>query len=221
MGHPYWPLFDVVIRTPRLEVRYPNDSLFIELANLAAQGIHDSDEMPFAAPWTRAKSPELERSVFRHLWGHRASWTPEDWHFVGAVVVDGRAVGLQDLFGKSFAVTKTVTTASWLGRAHQGQGIGKEMRAAVLHLAFDGLGAQLAYSGSFEDNPASFEVSRSIGYVENGDEIRDREGKPARLVRLKLTREVWEQSRRDDIEFVGLEGCLDWFGAGDTSTQPF
>jgi PPOX class probable F420-dependent enzyme len=39
MGHPYWPLFDVVIRTPRLEVRYPDDSLLIELATVAAQGV--------------------------------------------------------------------------------------------------------------------------------------------------------------------------------------
>jgi len=220
MGHPYWPLFDLVIRTPLLEVRYPDNSLLIELATLAAQGIHDSDEMPFSAPWTRAKSPELERSAFKHWWGNRASWTPENWHFVGAVVLGGTAVGVQDLFTKSsFAVTKAVTTGSWLGQAYQGQGIGKEARAAVLHFAFDGLGAEVAYSDAFEDNAASYGVSCSLGYVENGDEIMDREGKPARLVRLKLTREVWERSRRDDIEIVGLERCLDWFGAGDASTQ--
>ena len=103
----------------------------------------------------------------------------------------------------------------------KGRGSARKCGRPYSTLPLTASGAQLAYSGSFEDNPASFEVSRSIGYVENGDEIRDREGKPARLVRLKLTREVWEQSRRDDIEFVGLEGCLDWFGAGDTSTQPF
>jgi RimJ/RimL family protein N-acetyltransferase len=219
MGHPYWPLFDVAIRTPRLEVRYPDDSLLIELATVAAQGVHDPDEMPFLAPWTRAKSPELERSAFKHWWGHRASWTPENWHFVGAVVVDGSAVGVQDLFARSFAVTKSVTTGSWLGRAHQGQGIGKEMRAAVLHLAFVTLGAQVAYSGAFEDNVASSEVSRSFGYVENGDEIVNREDKSARVVRLKLARDRWERSRRDDIEIVGLEGCLDWFGATDVPNE--
>ena len=220
MGHPYWPLFDVVIRTPRLEVRYPDDSLLIELATLAAQGVHDPDEMPFTAPWTRAKSPQLEKVRVQA--------------FVGSSgIMDTRRLALCRSGGRRW-------TSRWPPRfvrqvirrhqdghdrilvnvcAHQGDGIGKEMRAAVLHLAFAGLGAQLAYSGSFEDNAASFGVSRSLGYVENGDEIKDREGKSARLIGFKLTRDVWEQSRRGDIEIVRLERCLDWFGAGDTSIQ--
>ena len=39
---------------------------------------------------------------------------------------------------------RTVGTGSWLGRPYQGRGIGKEMRGAVLALAFDGLGAEVA-----------------------------------------------------------------------------
>jgi len=45
---------------------------------------------------------------------------------------------------------------------------GTEMRAAVLHLAFDGLGAREAHSASFEDNPASQRVSLANGYQSNG-----------------------------------------------------
>ncbi len=37
-----------------------------------------------------------------------------------------------------------MTTGSWLGRAHQGRGLGKEMRQAALHIIFAGLGAQQA-----------------------------------------------------------------------------
>jgi RimJ/RimL family protein N-acetyltransferase len=217
MVHPYWPLFDLVVRTPRIEIRYPNDELIVELASVAARGVHDPDTMPFLSSWTRADSPELERSALRHWWGRRASWSPQSWSFPGAVIIDGRAVGIQDLAASDFAVTKVVRTGSWLGKSFQGMGIGKEMRAAMLHLAFAGLGAELAYSSAFEDNPSSFGVSRSLGYIENGDEILSREGRSARVIRLKLTREVWERSRRDDIEIIGLESCMAWF---DASIKP-
>lgn len=213
MAHPYWPLFDLVIRTPRLEVRYPDDALLVELAALAAKGIHGPDEMPFYSPWTRAEPPDLERSSLKFWWGQRARWSSTSWTFAGAVIVDGQPVGAQDLTGEHFAVTKTVKTGSWLGRASQGKGIGKEMRAAVLHLAFAGLGAERALSGAFEDNRASIAVSRALGYVENGDEIHDREGRPARIIGFKLTREDWERSRREDVEIIGLDVCREWFGA--------
>jgi len=42
--------------------------------------------------------------------------------------------------------------------------------------------------------------------------VRDREGSPAREIRLKLTREAWEPTRRADIEIVGLDTCRNWFG---------
>jgi RimJ/RimL family protein N-acetyltransferase len=212
MVHPYWPLFDLLVRTPRLELRYPDDGLLVEVARVAAKGIHDPALMPFSNAWTRAGSPDLERSTLKYFWALRSAWSPDRWTFPGAVVVDGRAVGLQSLEGEAFPVTGAVTTGSWLGREFQGQGIGKEMRAAILHLAFEGLGARVAYSGAYEDNPASLKVSRALGYSENGDQINSREGKPAREIRLKLTREAWEERRRQDIEVVGFGPCREWFG---------
>jgi RimJ/RimL family protein N-acetyltransferase len=86
------------------------------------------------------------------------------------------------------------------------------MRAAVLELAFAGLGAERATSGAWEDNPASLRVSQALGYVENGDDIMARRGLPARQIRLLLHRQVWEQHRRPDIRIHGLEPCLPMFG---------
>ena len=117
-----------------------------------------------------------------------------------------------------FAVTKAVGSGSWLGREFQGKRLGKEMRSAVLHLAFAGLGAEVAYSGAFDDNMASLAVSRSLGYVENGDRVHDREGTPAREIKFKLTRTAWEHTRRDDIRIEGLDECLDWFGIATLPT---
>jgi len=212
MSHPHWPLFDVAIRTPRLELRYPDDELLTELAAVVAAGIHDPAFMPFSVPWTRVPSPQLERNSLQHWWRLRAGWSPTNWSFSGVVVVDGRPIGVQDVSGDAFAVRRAVETGSWLGLRHQGKGYGKEARAAILHFVFAGLGAEVAYSAAFDDNPSSHAVSRSLGYEENGDVRFDREGVAARMVRLKLTRERWEAQRRDDIEIVGLDACLDWFG---------
>jgi RimJ/RimL family protein N-acetyltransferase len=212
--HRYWPLFDLVVRTPRLELRYPTDETLVELAAVAGAGIHDAGFMPFLHPWTRQPSPELERNALRHWWELRAAWQPVKWNFTGAVVVEGAPVGVQAMHADNFSVTRTVGSGSWLGQIHQGAGLGKEMRAAMLHLAFAGLGAQVAYSGAWADNAVSLAVSAAMGYVENGDRIYDREGTPAREIELKLTRDGWERHRRDDIELVGLDACLEWFGAG-------
>jgi len=57
-----------------------------------------------------------------------------------------------------------VSTGSWLGMRHQGKGFGTEMRAAILMLAFDHLGAKTARSSAFTDNPRSLAVSRRLGY---------------------------------------------------------
>ena len=77
----------------------------------------------------------------------------------------GVLVGLQELMAKDFAVTRTVETGSWLGAAHQGDGIGTEMREAVLQFAFDHLKATRADSGAFVDNPRSLRVSEKLGYA--------------------------------------------------------
>lgn len=209
----YWPLVDLVVRTPRVELRWPDDDDLAELARLAAGGIHEPDEMPFATPWTRASVGELERSVIQHNWLVRATWKPDDWSWNPAVVVDGTVVGIQDLRAERFAVRRTVSTGSWLGRVHQGRGIGTEMRAAVLHLAFAGLGADRAETAAFADNQASQAVTRRLGYQPNGDVLREIEGKARLDLRFVLHRDQWERSRRDDIAVEGLDHCLPLFGA--------
>ncbi len=131
--------------------------------------------------------------------------------------VDGRPVGVQDILAEHFGAVRSVETGSWLGRAHQGQGLGKEMRQAVLHLAFAGLGAKEALSDAFEDNAASIATSRSVGYEENGEARGHRRDGSGRTIRFRMSREAWEQRRRDDIRIEGLDRCLDMFvGEGPT-----
>ena len=210
-----WALFGLVVRTPRVELRLPTDDELVALADLAAAGIHDPATMPFDVPWTDVDPPELQRNFLQYHWLQRASLTADDWHLVLATFDRGSGgpVGSQGLLASEFAIRRTVATGSWLGRDHQGQGIGTEMRAAVLHLAFAGLGAERAESGAWEDNEASLSVSRALGYHENRDHIAVRRGESARQIDLVLDRSDWEQRRRDDIELVGLDACLTLLGA--------
>ena len=207
----FWPLFDLVVRTPRLELRLPREQEFGALVALVDRGIHDPDTMPFFVPWTDVEPPERARSSAQWLWGHRANWSPEKWTYTGTAFVDGEPVGMQDLEAEHFRAVRSVETGSWLGRAHQGRGLGREMREAVLHLAFAGLGAEEALSGAFEDNAASLATSRAIGYEENGEARGHRRDGSTRTIRFRLGRQRWEQRRRHDIEIIGLDGCLDMF----------
>jgi RimJ/RimL family protein N-acetyltransferase len=209
MAHPYWPLFDLSIRTPRVELRYPDDDLIFRTVDVSLQGIHDPATMPFGFPWTDAKSPEFERNSLKHHWRNRAELTPDNWQIPFVVLVDGEPAGIQGLMAHNFGKLRQAETGSWLGQSFQGQGIGKEMRAAVLHFLFVGLGAERAISGAWHDNPSSLGVSRALGYEENGTEFRMRRDAPDRLIHHVLTRQQWEPTRRDDIEIVGLDGCRD------------
>ena len=120
---------------------------------------------------------------------------------------------MQEVHANDFAIVRSVDTGSWLARSYQGQGIGTEIRAAVLHLAFAGLGALEALSGAFDDNPSSLAVSRKLGYEKVGERRVARRGEPARLIGFRLTRDRWEAHRRNDITIAHLEECRESLGA--------
>jgi RimJ/RimL family protein N-acetyltransferase len=191
-------------------LRVPTDADLMALADIAAEGIHDRAEMPFQFAWTDVPSPELERSVLRYMWGARATWSPDAWKLPLVVLEDGRVVGVQELGAERFPVRRVVETGSWLGRADQGRGIGTRMRAAALHLAFEGLDAVMATSGVLAGNEASRRVSEKLGYRPNGVGIVAPRGVPVEERRYLLRREDWRPERRATIE--GLEACLDMFG---------
>jgi RimJ/RimL family protein N-acetyltransferase len=210
-AHSFWPLFGLVVRTPRLEIRLPREDEFGALLALIDAGIHDPATMPFMTAFTDRPSPERDRESAQWWWRQRAEWSADKWSFTGAVFVDNQVAGVQDMMAEHFALLRSVETGSWLGRAFQGQGLGKEMRQAVLHLAFEGLGAEEACSGAFHDNAASLATSRSVGYVDNGEARALRRGVADRILRVRMDRARWEERRRDDIEIIGLDGCLDMF----------
>lgn len=212
----HWPLFGLRVVTPRLSLVYPTDAQLDQLAAVAAAGIHDPSWMPFASTWSRKQPPQLQRDVLQYQWLQRARWRLEEWELPLVVLVEGTAIGVQGLSAEHFAVKRTAVTGSWLGRKYQGRGIGKEMRAAIIHLAFAGLGARTLYTSFFADNEASLGVTKSLGYAPNGSRWVDREGEAVLQWHFQLARDVWEQRRRDDIQIVGLDSCRELFGVPPT-----
>ncbi|MFJ8844284.1 GNAT family N-acetyltransferase [Streptomyces cyaneofuscatus] len=212
MSHRYWPLHGLRIRTPRLELRLPDEALLDELASVGAGGVHAPDRMPFIVPWTDGEPDEVGRATYQHVLGTIAGWTEKNWHLTLAVLHDGKVVGRQDVMGREFGVRREVMTGSWLGLPHQGRGIGTEMRAAALHLAFEGLGARYAVSDARTDNAGSLGVSRRLGYEPDGLQIEVIRGEAVTLQRLRLDRAGWEKHRSVDVTVEGLDACRADFG---------
>ncbi|MFF8612627.1 GNAT family N-acetyltransferase [Streptomyces sp. NPDC015350] len=213
MSPRHWPPYGLRLRTPRLELRLPDLELLDELSAVGAGGVHPPDRMPFTVPWTDVPPEERGRAVFRHVLHTVADWSVRDWTLSLAVLCEGEVVGRQDLAATDFAVTGEVATGSWLGLAHQGRGIGTEMRAAALHLAFAGLGARSAVSAAMTDNPRSLGVSRRLGYLPDGLSVAAVRGTPVTLQRLRLDRARWEECRSIEVAVEGLDGCRKEFGA--------
>ncbi len=208
----YWPPDGLLLRTPRLRLAVLSEADFPEAIEAILAGIHDPSRMPFAHPWTDAPPNELIPNSLRHWWSVRGNVSPESWQLLFAVRRGDAFLGIHELAATDFDVTRTVRSGSWLTRSAQGQGIGVEMRTAILLLAFDHLGAEFATTSAFLDNGASNGVSRKVGYLEDGREmLQRRKGERAEHQRYALTadrlnRPEWQ------LRVSGLESCLPMLG---------
>jgi len=207
-----WPFYALRLTTGDLELRYPTEAELPGFAEIIERGIHPPDEMPFGIAWTDL--PAARRNLESYQWwmGSRGRWSPDDWTLTFGVWEAGRAVGFQDLRGHEFPRYRTVASGSWLGLEFQRRGIGKLMRQAVLGLAFDHLGAQVAETEAFIDNPASNKVSLGVGYEANGFGQLAPRGVPRPTQRFRLTLEGWRARPRPALRVEGLEACLHMFG---------
>lgn len=204
----HWPLSELCLTTPRLRLRLPDLPELDELAAAAVDGIHDPAAMPFGEPWTDTDPEALGRSVVQYHWRLLSELRLENWTVPFAVFLNDRVVGTQELSGRDFDVTRQVSTGSWLGREFQAKGLGTEMRAAVLHLAFMALGAESATTCVHADNAASLGVARKIGYRPNGITYTVVRGVRVTEQRFILDREEWDRHRTVPVEISGLQACV-------------
>jgi RimJ/RimL family protein N-acetyltransferase len=211
-----WPLFDLVLRTPRLELRAARETDILALVHLADRGVHDPDNMPFLTPWTDVPLPQRHWDSVRFFFRQWAEWSPEHWALNFATYAGDELVGTQGIEAVDFATRRVVTTGSWIGQEFQGQGYGKEQRVAVLAFAFDGLRARLAETEAFWDNGASNSVTRWLRYEPNGEGVALRRERADRVLRYRMPRARWEERRArgdlPEVEIDGLEPCRPLLG---------
>ena len=207
------PLYGLRLRTDRLELRWPHADEIVALARLAQTGVHGADEMPFVVPWTdRIRDPDfVERFVDYHQ-GLRSDWSPENWSLELGVWAADELIGVQGILGQDFPARREVKSGSWLAQRFHRRGFGTEMRAAVLELAFHGLGAESAVSSALDGANASLRVSEKLGYVEDAEQWLEVRGQRRLDRRLRLTRDRWIDQERISVRISGLDPCIPLFG---------
>jgi RimJ/RimL family protein N-acetyltransferase len=191
-----WPLHRLVLRTPDLELRGMTEAWAEQLAQRVPADLESHPALAHFSPGA---------DVLQAYWRNTGLWLPTDWVAELVVLHGGTAIGLQALEGKDFAVRREVDTHSWLVPSARGRGLGKQMRAAVLTLAFDHLGAETAVTEAWADNAASLGVSRSLGYVVSGSEAQA-DGRVMQHMQLTSWTSPWP------VEVSGLEACRPLFG---------
>jgi RimJ/RimL family protein N-acetyltransferase len=204
-----WPFFDLRLTCDDVLLRGVTDAdLEILLAVLPDDLEHDPRSERFPA---LSDATDRRRMVAADVWKHRGTWSPASWCLDLAVEVDGEPVGLQALEGEAFPTLRTVDSFSWLAAHVRGRGLANRMRACILTLAFEHLGAVAAVSSARTDNPASLAVSRRLGYEDNGLSRTDTPTGVTDLQHVRLTRDRWRPGTWP-VEVSGVEATLPWFG---------
>ncbi len=204
-----YPPLDVRVVTPRLELRGATDDLLEQLAPLVGSGMAMADPPPWDDPSAFYEpDPDVRvRKWMQGVWRKRGTVRPDAWRLYFVVFVDGEPIGQQDLTGKEFDDFGTVESTSWVSAHARQRGIGSEMRSAILHLAFEGLGAAEAHSEAAIDNVGSNAVSERLGYERNGTAWATHQGKPVLGQCWRIERETWAARRREDITMSGVAEC--------------
>ena len=211
MAHRYWPLFDLRIDSPDLTLRPMTEADQPAIADL----LPDDVELDPAATRYATGEGRVTRGIVVHqaYWKAYGTWRPEAWRVSFVVSAAGQILGAQELEGNDFPALRTVDTASFLIPWARGRGYGKQMRRAVLALAFGPMGAQAAITSAWHDNAASLGVSRALGYQPNGESLHARGDSADVMVHMRLLRADWLASgAAADIHISGFEACRFLFG---------
>lgn len=204
-------MFDIRLNTPDLQLRHLTE---VDLGSLAAILPEDAEQDPSLTTY-HGLDPAVNRRVrvYQGYWRALGSWRPQSWVMAFGVFHNDELVGYQGLEGDDFATLRTVDSSSFLAESVRGRGFGKQMRAAVLTLAFGHLDARFAITSAWTDNHASLAISRSLGYVDNGVTSHRRGDMAAEMAHLRLTRDQWMASTwPQQVTVSGIEKCLAFLG---------
>ena len=204
-------MFNIRLATADLKLRHLTEADLACLADLLPADVEQNPDSTTYAGLTAARNRGAV--VHQDYWRALGSWRPQSWALNFGVFRDGQLIGNQGVEGDDFQVLRTVDSFSFLAIEARGRGWGKQMRAAVLALAFGSLGAQFAITSAWTDNRASLGVSRALGYVDNGVTVHRRGDGAGQMRHLRLSRDTWLASRcPQQVTVTGVQECMPYFG---------
>ncbi|HVQ88005.1 MAG TPA: GNAT family protein [Actinomycetes bacterium] len=206
-----WPLFELRIKTHDLTLRPMTESDLEQVCRILPA---DVDMDPAATTYDGVDQASTRSIIVcQSYWKAFGTWRPDAWRLNFMVYEGDSLVGAQELEGNDFVTLRTVDTASFLVASARGRGLGKQMRRAVLTLAFRELGARAAITSAYHDNAASLGVSTSIGYRPNGESFLARGDGVDTLKHLRMTRAEWEETEgQAAVKIEGFAACRPLFG---------
>lgn len=204
-----WPLHGIRLVSSDLTLTVMAEA---DLGQVLAVLPADVELNPHATTYTGLDDDANRRAVVvQGYWRALGLWSPSDWELPFVVRREGAVIGLQWLEGPDYFADRTVDSASWLVPEARGRGFGRQMRAAVLTLAFDALRAQAAVSSAVTTNLASLAVSRALGYEPTHTSVLPHTGQTLQHVRLTAAR--WRAAEaRGQVSVEGTRAALPYFG---------
>lgn len=213
-----WPLHGIALHTVDLSLRVMRES---DLPGVLAVLPDDVELNPSATTYAGLDLAANRRAVVaQSYWRAFGSWSPDDWALPFVVRQQAHPgdqvapiVGVQWLEGPDYRADRVVDSSSWVVADARGHGYGKQMRVAVLELAFSHLGAAAAVSSAVLSNVRSLGVSRGLGYRDTHTSVLPHSGETLRHVRLE--RDDWAASGLGDTVVVeGVAPALPYFELG-------
>ena len=215
-----FPALGVTITNGPVTLRVPRPDELPALIDVAIEGIQDPDEpTPFLIDWHLLPPAELAPNSGAFILSTLATMKPEAFTLYFGVWHEDVLVGAQDMTATDFRRTRSAETGSWLGKKHQGQGIGTLMRQAILTLAFDHLDAVEMTSMYNPDNPRSARVSQKCGYVPNGVRLMAKGDSAVLEQAVRVTPDTFIRPRTD-VVITGAEVLRRHLGIARESDEP-
>ncbi|MDN5768976.1 MAG: GNAT family N-acetyltransferase [Humibacillus sp.] len=204
-----WPLHGIRLETGDLTLTVMTEP---DLATVISVLPADVGLNPDATTYAGLDGEANRAAVIRQsYWRALGLWSPADWMLPFVVRRDGAVIGVQWLEGPDYLTDRTVDSSSWLVPGERGRGWGRQMRGAVLALAFGPLRADAAISSAVTSNLASLGVSRSLGYQPTYTSVLPHTGEMLQHVRLDRGRWAATGSPRC-TQVEGIDLALPLFG---------
>lgn len=211
-----WPLQGIRLRTPDLELHVMTEADLPTLWELLPD---DLELNPHATTYAGVDDRANRRAILAQgYWRALGMWSPDDWALPFVVRSAGEVVGVQWLEGPDWRSDHIVDSSSWLVAEARGRGLGKQMRAAVLALAFGPLRAEAAISSAVLANRSSLGVSHALGYRDTHRSVLEHSRETLQHVRLEGR--SWHASGQAHAVVIdAVVPALPYFGI-QTSEEP-